>query len=203
MIDAINSLARRVPAWLVYLAGLVPPVWLFVQALNGQLGVDPVKALEHEMGKLGLQLIIAGLCISPLRRFVGLSLIKFRRAIGLVAFFYIVLHFATWLALDMGLRLDEALHDILRRPYVTAGMVGLAGLIPLAITSNNWSVRRLGPVRWQKLHWLTYVVALAGGIHYVWLVKTWTLESLMYLAVILGLLALRIVKIRKRMHAAV
>ncbi|PKP72954.1 MAG: protein-methionine-sulfoxide reductase heme-binding subunit MsrQ [Alphaproteobacteria bacterium HGW-Alphaproteobacteria-6] len=202
MIDAINSLARRVPAWLVYLAGLVPPVWLFVLALNGQLGVDPVKALEHEMGKLGLQLIIAGLCISPLRRFVGLSLIKFRRAIGLVAFFYIVLHFATWLALDMGLRLDEALHDILRRPYVTAGMVGLAGLIPLAITSNNWSVRRLGPVRWQKLHWLTYVVALAGGIHYVWLVKTWTLESLMYLAVILGLLALRIVKIRKRMHAA-
>lgn len=201
MIDAINSLARRVPAWLVYLAGLVPPVWLFIQALNGHLGVDPVKALEHEMGKLGLQLIIAGLCISPLRRFVGLSLIKFRRAIGLVAFFYIVLHFATWLALDMGLRLDEALNDILRRPYVTAGMVGLAGLIPLAITSNNWSVRRLGPVRWQKLHWLTYVVALAGGIHYVWLVKTWTLESLMYLAVILGLLALRIVKIRKRMHA--
>lgn len=201
MIDAINSLARRVPAWLVYVAGLVPPVWLFVQALNGHLGVDPVKALEHEMGKLGLQLIIAGLCISPLRRFAGLSLIKFRRAIGLVAFFYIVLHFATWLALDMGLRLDEALHDILRRPYVTAGMVGLAGLIPLAITSNNWSVRRLGPVRWQKLHWLTYVVALAGGIHYVWLVKTWTLESLMYLAVILGLLALRIVKIRKRMHA--
>jgi len=201
MIDAINSLARRVPAWLVYVAGLVPPVWLFVQALNGHLGVDPVKALEHEMGKLGLQLIIAGLCISPLRRFVGLSLIKFRRAIGLVAFFYIVLHFATWLVLDMGLRLDEALHDILRRPYVTAGMVGLAGLIPLAITSNNWSVRRLGPVRWQKLHWLTYMVALAGGIHYVWLVKTWTLESLMYLAVILGLLALRIVKIRKRMHA--
>lgn len=202
MIDAINAFARRVPAGLIYLVGLTLPVWLFYLAASGRLGVDPVKALEHEMGKRGLQLIILGLCISPLRRFAGLSLIKFRRSIGLVAFFYIVLHFATWLVLDMGLRLDEALHDIVKRPYVTAGMVGLAGLIPLAVTSNNWSVRRLGPVRWQKLHWLTYLVALAGGIHYVWLVKTWTPEPLIYLAVILALLAVRIVKIRKRMRAA-
>lgn len=202
MIDAINSLARRVPAWLVYLVGVIPPVWLFYQAMNGHLGADPVKALEHQIGKLGLQMIVAGLCISPLRRFAGLSLVKFRRAVGLVAFFYVVLHFAAWLVLDMGLRLDEALHDILRRPYVTAGMVGLAGLIPLAITSNNWSVRRMGPIRWQRLHWLTYLVALAGGIHYVWQAKTWTLEPLLYLAGIVALLAVRIVKIRKRMRAA-
>lgn len=202
MIDTINAFARRIPAGLVYILGLVLPVWLFYLATSGQLGVDPVKALEHEMGKRGLQLIILGLCVSPLRRFAGLSLIKLRRSIGLVAFFYIVLHFSTWLVLDMGLRLDEALHDIVKRPYVTVGMVGLAGLIPLAITSNNWSVRRLGPVRWQKLHWLTYLVALAGGIHYVWLVKTWALEPLVYLTVILTLLAVRIVKIRKRMRAA-
>lgn len=194
--QTINGALRRVPAWPIYVVGVIPPAWLLYLGLNGGLGADPVKELEHQMGLLALKLLIAGLCVTPLRRITGISLIRFRRAIGLVAFFYVVLHLLVWIGLDMGLLFGQALRDIVKRPYITIGMVGFVAMIPLAVTSNNWSIRRLGPQKWQRLHRLVYLSALAGALHYVWLVKAWPLQPLVYMGIILGLLVLRMPQIR-------
>lgn len=190
-IEAINRGARRVPPWAVYALGVLPPAWLVWAAATGGLGIDPVKEMEHRLGLWGLQLLVAGLCITPLRRFAGVNLIRFRRAIGLVAFGYILLHLLVWLVLDMGMLWEQALKDIAKRPYVTMGMAGFAALVPLALTSNDWSVRWLGAVRWRRLHRLTYLAVLAGGVHYLWLVKAWPVEPFLYLGAILALLGLR------------
>lgn len=188
----INRLARQVPAWTIYLTGFAWSVWLLWQATTGMLGADPVKGLERGLGKLGLQILVAGLCVTPLRRYLGVNLIKFRRALGLTAFYYIAMHFLTWVVLDMGLLLSQALEDIAERPYVTIGMAALVLMIPLAITSNNAMVRRLGAARWQQLHRLTYAAVLLGAVHYIWLVKAWPLQPFLYLAAILALLAVRV-----------
>lgn len=198
--DRINAATRKLPAWAMYIVGPVPAVWLFWLGLTGGLGVEPVKALEHELGKIALQLVIAGLAITPLRRFAGVNLIRFRRAVGLLTFFYVVAHFLTWLILDMGMLWAQAWGDIWKRPYVTMGMAGMALMLPLAVTSNNWSVRWLGPPRWQRLHRLVYAAAIAGGVHYVWLVKAWPMEPFLYLAAILALLAARAIP-RRRLRA--
>jgi methionine sulfoxide reductase heme-binding subunit len=188
----INSGLRRVPTWALYCAGVLPLVWLIWQLSQGALGVDPVKRIEHQLGLWGLQLIVAGLVVTPLRRLAGINLIRFRRAIGLLAFFYVTLHLATWLFLDLQLRWGEIWADILKRPYITVGMLGFVVMVPLAITSNAMSVRRMGAALWQKLHRLTYVAALAGAVHYLWLVKAWPPEPIVYLIVVLALLALRL-----------
>lgn len=189
--DQLNRALRRVPAWSVYVLGALPVLWLFWAAGTGGLGIDPVKEMEHRLGLWGLQFLVAGLGITPLRRFAGVNLIRFRRAIGLVAFGYILLHLLVWLVLDMGMLWEQALKDIAKRPYVTMGMAGFAALVPLALTSNDWSVRRLGAVRWRRLHRLTYLAVLAGGVHYLWLVKAWPVEPFLYLGAILALLGLR------------
>ena len=187
----INSGLRKVPAWPLYILGVLPPVWLFYQAVTGALGVDPVKAMEHQMGEWGLQLLIVSLMITPLRKHVGVNLLKYRRAIGLLAFFYILGHLMVWLGLDIQFRWGEIWKDILKRPAITIGMVGFAVMIPLALTSWNGAIRRLGAAAWQKVHKLAYLAVLAGGIHYVMVVKTWQTEPLVYLGVILALLMLR------------
>ncbi|MCR8826955.1 protein-methionine-sulfoxide reductase heme-binding subunit MsrQ [Pseudosulfitobacter koreensis] len=191
MIDRLNALARRVPAWTLYIVLLLPVPWLLYLALNGGLGRDPLKGLEHELGQWALQLMIAGLAITPLRRFAGLNLIGFRRAIGVVTFIYVALHFAVWLFLDVQIW-SQIWADILKRPFITIGFAAFVLLIPLAVTSNNWSIRKLGPVTWRRLHKLVYVAALLGGVHYVWLVKGIQVEPLVYMAIILALLALRL-----------
>lgn len=196
LVQGINAALRRVPAWPIYIVGLIPPSWLLYLGLNNGLGADPVREMEHQLGLLALKLLIAGLCVTPLRRATGISLIRYRRAIGLVAFFYVVLHLLVWIALDMGLLFAQALGDIVKRPYITIGMIGFVAMIPLAVTSNNWSIRRLGPQAWQRLHRLTYVAALAGALHYVWLVKAWPLQPLVYTGIIVALLVLRLPQIR-------
>lgn len=187
---SVNGVLRRIPAWSLYIIAVIPPVLMFLSALNGTLGVDPVKELEHEMGELGLQVLIVVLAITPLRRITGISLIKFRRALGLIGFFYIFLHLLVWLVLDVQI-LDQIVKDIIKRPYITIGMAGFVLMLPLAITSNNWSIRKLGP-KWRNLHKLTYPALVLGGVHFVWLVKGWQLEPLIYLAVIVALLAVRV-----------
>ncbi|WP_347312022.1 protein-methionine-sulfoxide reductase heme-binding subunit MsrQ [Defluviimonas sp. SAOS-178_SWC] len=191
--DGVNRAIRRVPAWPIYIVGAALPVWLFWQGATGGLGVDPVKAIEHRLGLWGLKLIVAGLCITPLRRFAGVNLIKYRRAIGLLAFFYILSHLLAWIVLDMGLLWAQALGDIVKRPYITMGMAGFLAMIPLALTSNDRSVRRLGAARWRVLHRLTYVAALAGAAHYLWLVKAWPWQPILYLAAVVALLGLRLI----------
>lgn len=192
VIPHLNTALRRVPVWLVYLAGLIAPVIMFGLAATGNYGVEPIKALEHELGELSLQVMILGLAITPLRKLVGLNLMKFRRAIGVLTFYLVFSHFLVWLVLDVQI-LSQVWADILKRPYVTVGFGALLLMLPLVITSNNWSIRKLGP-RWRKLHKLVYPAVVLGGVHYVMLTKTWQLEPMIYLVVILGLLATRLPK---------
>jgi sulfoxide reductase heme-binding subunit YedZ len=189
--DRINALARRVPVNAVYLAGFLPFLWIVWLTLTNALGPDPVKEIELRLGELGLQFLVAGLMITPLR-WAGVNLIRFRRAIGLLAFFYVATHLMAWALLDMGLRWSEIAADLVKRWYIIIGMVGFAAMVPLAVTSNNRSIRRLGAGAWNRLHRLTYVAALAGAIHYVVLVKAWPIEPLLYLAAVLILLAARL-----------
>lgn len=196
IVDRINTAARRVPTWVVYSVCLLPAPWLLYQGLTGGLGPDPVKAMEHELGEIALQLLIAGLCITPLRRYLGLNLLKFRRTAGVLAFTYVTLHLTVWAVLDVQ-TLSRVTEDIFKRPYITIGMAAFALLVPLALTSNNWSVRKLGP-KWRKLHKLTYVAAVLGGVHYIWLVKGIQIEPLLYMGAILLMLALRLAPIKHR-----
>jgi sulfoxide reductase heme-binding subunit YedZ len=191
VLDRANALARRVPTWVVYTLGAVPLGFLVWGAVANTLGADPVKAIEHQLGILGLQFLIASLAITPLRR-VGLNLIRFRRALGLMAFFYVALHLTAWVWLDMGLRWSEMAADLWKRPYIVAGMVGFAALLPLALTSSNAAIRRMGPVVWGRLHRLAYLAILAGVLHFALLSKVWTTEVLVYVGLSLGLLAVRL-----------
>lgn len=186
---SINGALRRVPAWPLYIVAVFPPVWMFFAALNGKLGIDPVKSLEHEMGELGLQVLLVTLAISPLRRFTGINLIKYRRALGLIGFFYVFAHLLVWLVLDVQIP-SEIIKDILKRPYITIGMIAFVLMIPLAITSNNWSMRKLR-ARWGSLHKLTYPVIILGGVHFVMLRKGVQLEPVLYLAAGIVLVAIR------------
>ncbi|GAW34411.1 sulfoxide reductase heme-binding subunit YedZ [Roseovarius sp. A-2] len=199
MADRINAVARRVPVWSVWLVLLVPAVWTFWLGLTGGLGAEPIKALERELGEVALQLLVLGLCITPLRRVLGINLIRFRRAIGLLAFTYVGLHLLVWLVLDVQIP-AQIWADIVKRPYVTVGFTAFLLTIPLALTSNDRSLRRLGP-RWRQLHKLTYAVAVLGAVHFIWLSKGFQIEPLIYLMVILGLLALRLRAKRRAQRA--
>ncbi|MEQ8900845.1 MAG: protein-methionine-sulfoxide reductase heme-binding subunit MsrQ [Roseovarius sp.] len=198
-VERINALARHVPVWSVWLILLVPAVWTFWLGLTGGLGAEPIKALERELGEVALQLLVLGLCITPLRRFLGINLIRFRRAIGLLAFTYVGLHLLVWLVLDVQIP-AQIWADIVKRPYVTVGFTAFLLMIPLALTSNDRSLRRLGP-RWRQLHKLTYGVAVLGSVHFIWLSKGFQIEPLIYLTAILGLLALRL-RARRRVQRA-
>ncbi len=196
----LNTALRHVPIWLVYLLGTLPPLWFLYLGLTGGLGVEPINALERELGDLALQALVLGLAVTPLRRLVGLNLMKFRRAIGVLTFFrraigvltffYVLAHLLVWLVLDVQI-LSQIGADILKRPYITVGMGAFGLMLPLALTSNNMSVRKLGP-RWRKLHRLVYPAALLGGVHNIMVSKTWQGDSLAWMAVILLLLAWRV-----------
>jgi sulfoxide reductase heme-binding subunit YedZ len=199
--EALHRALRHVRPWMVYALGSLPAALLIWHTLSGGLGVDPVKAIEHRLGELALQLIVAGLCITPLRRFVGLNLMRFRRQIGVLAFVYAALHLLVWVTLDLQLRWSEIGNDLVKRPYIILGMAAFLLLLPLAITSNNLSIRRMGAAAWQRLHRLVYPAALLAAAHFIWVMKAWAAEPLIYLALIAGLLALRLLPRRTRMGA--
>ena len=192
LVDHLHRLLRPVKPWMVYAAGSIPALLLVAQVFSGDLGVDPVKTIEHSLGETALQLIVAGLCVTPLRRLFGLNLIRFRRQIGVLAFVYASLHLLVWVTLDLQFRWAEIGADLVKRPYIILGMLAFLLLLPLAATSNNTAVRRLGATRWQRLHWLTYPAAVLAAVHFVWLMKAWAVEPLLYLAGVAALLALRL-----------
>lgn len=191
MIAAINRAARWLPTWPVYVAGMLPFAVLFWFGLNNDLGPNPAEALEKQLGEYALKFLIATLCVTPLRWF-GVNLVKFRRALGLLAFAYVALHLTTWVGLDKALRWDEIIADLYKRPYIMIGMAGFLAMVPLAATSTNRSIRRMGPLGWRRLHRLTYVAACAGALHFVMLKKTWATEPLVYLGLVVVLLAARV-----------
>lgn len=197
----INAFARRVPTWPIYLIGGAVPAWYFYLGVTGGLGADPVKTMEHALGLLSLQVLIGVLAITPMRDYLGVNLVKFRRALGLLVFYFVLCHFLVWFFLDVQF-VDEVWNDIVKRPYITIGMAGLVLMLPLAFTSNNLSIRKMGPVAWRRLHKVTYAVAILGGVHFVMASKTWAVEPMVYLGIILGLLALRI-KWPRRARAAI
>jgi methionine sulfoxide reductase heme-binding subunit len=158
------------------------------------LGANPVEALEHKTGDWTLRFLLITLAITPLRKLLHVpALIKFRRMFGLFAFFYGCLHFATYLGVDKFFNIHEILADVVKRKYITVGFTAFVLLIPLAVTSTAGWIRRLGGKRWQALHRLIYVSAIAGVIHYVWLVKADIREPLEYGAILAVLLAYRVV----------
>jgi methionine sulfoxide reductase heme-binding subunit len=188
MLDSINRFAKRVPTWAVYIVGILPFVWVVYGGLSA---IDPVRAIEWGLGLWAVRLLIATLFISPLR-WVGLNLLRFRRQLGLVAFAYVVLHFTAWLTIDMGLRWGQIIPDLYKRWYILIGMSALLCLIPLAVTSNNWAIRKLGAANWNRLHKLAYLATGLGMIHFLMVGKVYTPEVLTYAAILVGLLAARI-----------
>lgn len=188
---SINGALRKLPAWPLYIVAILPPALLFYWGVTGALGPDPVKKMEHQIGLLGLQVLIATLAITPLMKLTRINLVKFRRALGLIGFFYIVCHLAVWLFLDVQIW-SQIWADIVKRPYITIGMVGFALMIPLALTSNNWSLRKLRK-GWRSLHKLFYPAIIFGAVHFFMLRKGIQVEPLLYMGAVAILLGLRLV----------
>ena len=177
----------------VFLAALVPLARLVWLGLHAGLGANPIEFITHSTGDWTLIFLLTTLAITPLRKLTRQYwLISYRRMLGLYAFFYGCLHLTTYVWLDKFFDVHEMLHDIAKRRFITAGMTAFALMIPLALTSTKWSIRKLGK-RWQILHRLIYFSATAGVIHYIWLVKADLRKPLEYASVLGALLLYRVV----------
>lgn len=190
---ALPARYKPAPVWALYAIGLMPGLYAFYLGIFGGLGADPVRAFEHLLGLWALRFLCLGLAVTPVRDLFSVNLIAYRRALGLLAFYYVLAHFAVYLTLDRGMILSSIAGDILKRPYIMLGMAGLVMLIPLALTSNRWSIRRLGQ-RWTMLHKLAYPILLVGVLHYALSLKSITLEPVFYLSVVTILLAYRLIR---------
>lgn len=180
---------------LVFALCLLPLAVLAWDTLHGMLGTDPVAQLEHRSGDWSLRLLLATLAITPLRRLTGWhKAIRFRRMLGLFAFFYVTVHLTIYLVVDLGGFWSQLLTEIAKRPYITVGFTAWLLLIPLALTSTNAMMRRLGR-NWQRLHKLVYLIALLGVLHFLWLVKADHREPAIYLGVLIVLMLLRLPKL--------
>ena len=181
----------------MFAAAIAPLVWLVCGAfgwLGASLGADPVKKLEHECGKTALNLLLLTLAVTPVKNLLGFpQLLRLRRMLGLFAFFYVVVHFTVYLVLDLELNWSTLGADIAKRPYITIGFTALLLLIPLAATSTNGMMRRLGR-RWALLHRLVYVIAILGVWHVYWQVKRDVREPLLYAGILALLLLYRLMR---------
>lgn len=186
---------------LVFAACLAPFAWLLRGAVTGDLGANPLDRVTDVTGEWGLRFLLLTLAVSPLRQLTGIAVVqRFRRMLGLFAFFYVSLHFLTWAWLDQNLVLQNIIADIAKRPFVTVGFLAWLLLLPLALTSTRGMMRRLGRL-WQRLHLLVYAAGILGILHYIWLVKADRLEPLVYALVLSVLLGLRWPPLRKRVEA--
>ena len=178
---------------LVFALSLIPAGRLVVGLFTGGLGANPVEFITHTTGTFALVFLMITLAVTPLRRITGYgSLIRLRRMLGLFAFFYTCLHLSTFVVLDHFFDPAAILQDVFKRPYITAGSVGFLLMAPLAATSTAGWIRRLGGRRWQQLHRLVYFSAIAGVVHFLWLVKADLREPLIYASVLAVLLGYRI-----------
>ena len=176
----------------VFALCLVPAGWLTYALFYGDLGVNPAETLQLQTGIWALRLLVVTLAITPLRRITGWNrLIQYRRMLGLFAFFYACLHLASYVVLDRYFDLSGIWDDVVERPFITAGMVAFVTMVPLAVTSTRGWIRRLGR-RWQLLHRLVYLSAIAAAVHYLWKVKVVIGSPVYYAAIIAGLLLFRL-----------
>ena len=194
---------------LVFAAALVPFAHLIWRGFNGDLTADPLVEITNQTGLWTLRFVVITLAITPIRRMTGWNpIIRFRRMLGLFAFFYSMLHFLTYLVGDRFASLDfpdgfvawstvvnllaSIWADVAKRPYITVGFIAFVSMIPLAATSTTGWIRRLGGRNWQRLHRLIYVTGIAGVVHYLWRVKADTLHPLIYAAIVGVLLGYRL-----------
>lgn len=192
-VDQILTQRIRSVKALVFGICLIPLMGLVSRFFTGELGANPIEFITHSTGTSTLVLLLASLTITPLRRLTGMNaLIRLRRMLGLFAFFYACLHLTTYVALDQFFDFGTIAEDVLERPYITMGFLAFLLMIPLAATSTRGMIARLGR-RWQQLHRLVYVSAIAGVIHFLWLVKADLREPMVYAAVLGVLLGCRMV----------
>ncbi len=191
--DALTQI-RFVWKPVVFVLGLVPGLLLLgdIFEVTGSLGANPVEEIQDRLGNWGLRFILIALAVTPLRRLTGWNwLQRFRRMLGLYAFFYILLHFLAWLILDQGVLWSAIVEDIVKRPFITIGFAALLILVAMAATSTNGMRRRLGRY-WQQLHYGAYVVGILGVWHYWWQVKKDIRDPLIYAVILAVLLGLRL-----------
>ena len=182
---------RTLTKAIIFFLCLLPAVWLLTNFFQDNLGANPFEALTRQSGEWTLRFLLIVLAITPLRKITGqVCLMAYRRMLGLYVFFYACLHLTTYIWFDQFFDWNEIVTDIIKRPFITVGMLAFVLLLPLAITStNNW-MRRLGR-RWKKLHQMVYIIGILGVLHYLWLVKADLREPLIYTAILIILLAYR------------
>ncbi len=183
----------------VFVVCLLPVVAAIVSAMQGTIGANPVEALLHVSGEWGLRFLLITLCVTPVQSIFKWPVVgKLRRMLGLFSFFYICLHFLIWVVLDQGLDLSAVVADIIDKKYITIGIIVLLGMIPLALTSNRWSIRKLGK-RWKILHQMIYPLTVLAIVHFLWQVRANdVLEPAAYLAFLVVLLVWRFHRLLKK-----
>ncbi|HET8807158.1 MAG TPA: protein-methionine-sulfoxide reductase heme-binding subunit MsrQ [Methylophaga sp.] len=178
---------------LVFIVCLSPAIWLTFALFTDQLGANPIEAITRESGVWALRFLLLTLCLTPIRWLTGLNqVIRFRRMTGLFVFFYAVLHMLLYLWLDQFFDWSEIWEDIIKRPFITIGFISFTLLLPLALTSSNKMLKRLGGQRWKQLHKLTYLVAGLSCLHFLMLVKADITEPLIYILILTFLMAVRL-----------
>jgi sulfoxide reductase heme-binding subunit YedZ len=202
MVRRFDRVALSKP--LLFALCLLPLAWIAWDAVQGRLGVDPVAQLEHRSGDWTLRLLLATLAVTPLRTLSKWHwLVRYRRMLGLFAFFYASVHFSIYLAIDLGGFWTQVLAEIAKKPYITVGFAAWLAMLPLALTSTRAMQRRLGR-NWLRLHRLVYLAGACGVLHYLWLVKSGNTlavsEPMVYLAILLLLLAARVPGWLRRMQ---
>lgn len=188
-----SALLDNLAGWGIYVVGFIPAVSSFWLGATGGLGADPVRAFEQTLGLWALRFLILTLAVTPLRQLAGVNLLRFRRALGLLAFWYAAMHFTVYLTLDRGLIWSTIIPDIVRRPFITLGFAALVLLVPLAVTSNRLSIRRLGK-NWRRLHRLVYIAISLAAIHYLLATKVLDPTQAIHIGLVALLLGYRLVR---------
>jgi sulfoxide reductase heme-binding subunit YedZ len=189
-------IALKAAVWGVCLA---PPTALAYWFVRDDLTANPISFVTNTLGDWTFRILLASLAMTPIRLLFGVSWpIALRRLLGLFAFFYVCLHFSVWIVLDFFFDWHRMAEDILKRPYITMGMLGLLSLIPLAATSTAGMVKRLGARRWRRLHRLAYLAGVAGSVHFLWLAKVGRTDQYWYVATLALLLAIRLADVALR-----
>lgn len=176
----------------VFLASLIPAGLLIQGALSNTLGANPIETLTRETGEWTLRFILLTLTVTPLRMLGIQTFVPVRRMLGLFTFFYATIHFVLYVWLDQFFNLDDIIKDIIDRPFIAVGFISFVLLIPLAVTSNKVMINKLGSEAWNRLHKLAYVIAIGSVVHFFMLVKQDITEPLVYIAILSGLLGIRL-----------
>lgn len=185
----------------LFVVALVPLLRLIWLGINDGLGANPIEFITHSTGTWTLIGLLTTLSVTPLRKFTGWNwLIRLRRMLGLFTFFYASLHFMTYIWLDQFFDINTIVKDVIKRPFITVGFLAFVLLIPLAVTSTNSMMKRLGGKNWQRLHRLIYAIATLGVVHYWWLVKKDITQPLIYAVVLALLLGIRVLFKARRPH---